>query len=434
MKHVQLRFIFIFIALSLIPNIKAQDSPGKIAHDSSTINTICPQQDVFDLIWKKKSFNPEIPSRRVSAIILPVIGLSPATGFQFGAGATLSWLMKNHPETKLSAGVASLMLTTMKQMIFQVKTNIFLDRNLWFAQTDWRLYLYRLSTYPLGTGPGYVSHLSGSPNDPAGYIEVQEDFPMHYNWVKFHNVLSRAVTGNFYVGMGYHLDAHYDIEDLSLNTDSLGYTITPHYAYSMINGFDPKQYISSGLSLNFAYDSRDNIINAYRGIYVNINYRYNTQWLGSSQEGSILWTEFRTYIGLSKRVPRNLLAFWVYGSFVVSGNIPFLDLMSNGFDQMNSSGRGYAQGRWRGEDFVYGEVEYRFPISPCSKILGGVIFANFTTASNRERKIPLFGFLKPGAGFGLRIMIGKNDRTNLLIDFGLGQQSDGFYLQAQEVF
>jgi outer membrane protein assembly factor BamA len=188
------------------------------------------------------------------------------------------------------------------------------------------------------------------------------------------------------------------------------------------------------LSLNFAYDTRDNIINAYKGIYVNVSYRYNVKWLGSARNGSQLWTEFRTYVGLSKQIPRHLLAFWVYGSFVVSGQIPYLDLMACGFDQMNSSGRGYEQGRWRGEDFVYGEMEYRFPISRCSGIIGGVIFANVMTASNRDMHIPLFGFFKPGAGFGLRIMVSKHDRTNLLIDFGLGQRSDGFYLQAQEIF
>ncbi|MEI7983669.1 MAG: BamA/TamA family outer membrane protein, partial [Bacteroidota bacterium] len=206
------------------------------------------------------------------------------------------------------------------------------------------------------------------------------------------------------------------------------------YAYSRLHGFDYTNYLASGLSLNFAFDTRDNIINAYKGIYINVNYRYNVKWLGSASNGSQLWTEFRTYVSLSERIPRHLLAFWVYGSFLVSGQIPYLDLMACGFDQMNSSGRGYAQGRWRGEDFVYGEMEYRFPISRCSGVLGGVLFANVLTASNRDMQIPLFGYLKPGAGFGLRIMVGKHDRTNLLIDFGLGQRSSGLYLQAQEIF
>jgi outer membrane protein assembly factor BamA len=243
-----------------------------------------------------------------------------------------------------------------------------------------------------------------------------------------------AVAPNFYAGLGYHLDSYYDIKDDKLNLDSTSKIITPHYAYSTLHGFNTLAYSTSGISVNFAYDTRDNIINAYKGFYINANYQYNFSFLGSNRDGSRLWAEFRTYVGLSKQVPRHVLAFRAFGCFMVSGELPYLNLMSNGFDPINSSGRGYTQGRWRGEDFVYGEVEYRFPISPCSKIVGGVLFANVTTASNRDMQVPLFGYLKPGCGFGLRIMVGKNDRTNLLIDFGLGELSHGLYLQAQEVF
>jgi len=31
-------------------------------------------------------------------------------------------------------------------------------------------------------------------------------------------------------------------------------------------------------------------------------------------------------------------------------------------------------------------------------------------------------------------MVGKIDRTNILIDFGIGEVSQGLYLQAQEIF
>jgi hypothetical protein len=48
--------------------------------------------------------------------------------------------------------------------------------------------------------------------------------------------------------------------------------------------------------------------------------------------------------------------------------------------------------------------------------------------------IPLFGYFQPAAGAGLRIMVGKNDRTNIAIDFGIGHMSNGLYLQTQEIF
>ncbi len=428
------RYIFIFILLGFSYFSWCQGTGERLVHDSLTTIDICPQKDIFDVLSKKKVIDPEIPSLKVRAIVLPLIGYSPTTRFQLGAGASVSWPMGHNPATKLSAGATQLMWTTNKQLIFLIRSNMFLDQNKWFIQTDWRWYIFRLPTYGLGTGPKvYNPNLPVDPADEDSY-DNNDRYPMRFNWVRLHNILFMEVSRHFFAGLGYHLDHYYDIQDDLLNLDSAHYVMTPHYAYSLIHKFNPKTYTTSGISVNFAYDTRDNIINAYKGIYVNVNYLSNFTFLGSNRNGSRLWTEFRTYIGLDGKVPRHVLAFWAYGCFKVSGDLPYLNLMSNGFDQMNSSGRGYAQGRWRGEDIVYGEAEYRFPISPCSRILGGVLFANVSTASSRDVHVPLFGYLKPGAGFGFRIMVGKHDRTNILIDFGIGEFSQGFYLQAQEIF
>ena len=436
MNHAIFRYIFIFISLGLVNYSLGQESGVHLVPDSLSTIDSCPQQDIFDILTKKKLQAPEIPSRKVRAIILPLIASSPATGLQLGAGSSVSWSMGNNPDTKLSAGSVQVLWTTQRQLITYIRTTMFLNENKWFLQTDWRWYLFRLPVYGLGTGPeNNIPELPDGPDKEANPVIYEGGiFHMKYNWIKFHNILFRETAKHFYTGIGFHYDKYYDIVDADLVLDSSVQVITPHYSYCMLHGFNPSTYTVSGLSINFAFDSRDNIINAYRGVYINVNYLYNFTFLGSDHNGSRLWTEFRTYVGLSPRVPRHLLAFWVFGSFNVSGELPYLNLMSNGFDVMNSSGRGYAQGRWRGEDFVYGEVEYRFPISPCSKIVGGVLFANVTTASNRDMHVPLFGYFKPGCGFGLRIMVGKNDRTNLLIDFGIGQLATGLYLQAQEIF
>ena len=436
MLTILFRYILVSVCLCIDFTCFGQEIARSQSVDSLSSDTLCVQQDIFDVLTKEKIQPLEIPSRKVRAIIIPLIGSSPSTGLQFGAGSSLSWTFGKHPLTRLSAGSLQLLYTTERQLISYIRTNMFLNRNRVFIQTDWRWYLFRLPTYGLGTGTeDNIPFIPEYPENSVNHVSYDGGkFPMKYNWIKFHNVVLLELADHLYAGLGYHLDYYYDVKDVDLELDSVYKTVTPHFAYCALHGFDPEKYAASGISLNFAYDTRDNIINAYKGLFVNMNYRYNFKDLGSARSGSQFWTEFRTYIGLSEKIPRHLLAFWVYGSFKVSGEIPYLNLMSNGFDQMNSSGRGYAQGRWRGEDLVYGEVEYRFPISPCSGIVGGVLFANVTTASNRDMNIPLFGYLKPGAGFGLRIMVGKYDRTNILIDFGLGELSKGLYLQAQEIF
>jgi outer membrane protein assembly factor BamA len=109
-------------------------------------------------------------------------------------------------------------------------------------------------------------------------------------------------------------------------------------------------------------------------------------------------------------------------------------LPATAYDQRGRSARGYVQGRFRGSNYLYGEAEYRFPISRCSGVLGGVVFVNATTADNKAKSLELFEAVRAGYGFGLRVMADKSSRTNFAVDLGFGKQSFGFYLAASETF
>ena len=244
---------------------------------------------------------------------------------------------------------------------------------------------------------------------------------MEFDYFKFIGIVNRRIIDNLYAGIGLHVDYYYSIVDENYRpaTDSTPELNTPHHYYSANNNFSTKDYLLSGISLNVIYDTRDNQINPYEGIYANINYRINPTFLGSDQNSTSLWLEFRTYLGLSKKFPRHLIGFWFFGNFNVTGKMPYLTLPSLGEDQRARSGRGYVNGRYRGMDLVYGEVEYRFPISQCSQILGGVVFVNATTTSNTKTNVRLFQYVRPAVGFGIRVMVNKHFRTNINLDFAL---------------
>ena len=104
-----------------------------------------------------------------------------------------------------------------------------------------------------------------------------------------------------------------------------------------------------------------------------------------------------------------------------------------GWDKTSRSGRGYTQGLIRGQDLAYFETEYRFPIS-CNQLFSGALFANFTTASDKDRNIKLFDAVQPAFGLGLRILIDKASRTNLILNQAWGRKSKAFYLNAGETF
>jgi hypothetical protein len=395
----------------------------------------CEQGAVGDLFRKKDK--PAKPPKKFSALVLPNISSNPSNGFLLGVGGAFGWYMGPRATTKVSSAPFTLAVTSKSQLISFLKTNIYTKNNRFFLQGDWRFYLYSQPTYGLGTNAPDTVGLPSEINWMGdGMTTDSVSFPMKFNYFKFHEIVNFQLTGPFYAGVGYHLDYYYSIKDEKYKaaTDSTPEYATPHSYYSDEHSFNPTQYTLSGLSANLLYDSRDNQINPYKGIYANINYRYNFKFLGSNKDESSLWVEFRTYVGLSKKIPRHLVAFWVFGDFVLSGDMPYLTLPTVGGDQRARSGRGYVNGRFRGNHMVYGEVEYRFPIWPCTHWLGGVVFVNATTTSNPTRDVALFQYVRPGVGFGLRIMVNKYFRTNINIDYAFGYKSQGFYFSGQETF
>ena len=393
----------------------------------------CEQQDFRDLFSKKDK--PAKPPRKTMILVLPNVSSNPANGFLLGIGGSAGWFWGPRETTRVSVMGFSAAVTTKKQFLAFAKSNVYTTDDRFFLQGDWRFYIYKAPTWGLGTNaPDTVNIPSHWSWQGADLEETDGAYPMDYDYIKFHEIINYKVKKYFYAGAGYHLDLYTNIKDNLLELDTLPKQLTPHYLYSKLYDFNPEKYTLSGISLNLAYDSRDNLMNAYKGYYININYRYNPTFLGSDQNSSSLWLEFRTYVPLSKKTPRHLVAFWAYGNFLITGNQPYLTLMALGEDQKGRSGRAYVAGRFRGEDLVYGEVEYRFPITQCSQILGGVLFLNVTTASNRTANIPLFAYLRPGAGFGFRFMINKHFRTNINFDVGFGHRSKGFYFSGTETF
>ena len=392
-------------------------------HDSIA----CKDKDIQDF-FKKKDAEPAKEKDHV-IMMMPVVYYNPTNGIAFGLGGLLGKVFGPKETTKVSSATTNVVFTTKKQFLAFFKPTVYTKNDKFFLHGDYRVYLYKNPTWGLGTNApntkakGYQVHWLGkSSSDPI------DAYQMSYRYYKFHQTVNRRIIENTFVGIGYHFDMFGNIEEESPNQ------ITPHLAYSKFKGFDPTKYVTSGLSVNFIYDSRDNMINPYKGVYFNANYRINQEWLGSSKNSSQLNLEFRGYVSLSKKHPRHLIGFWAIGNFVTSGAVPYLSLSAIGEDEKSNSGRGYIAGRYRGEDLMYLESEYRFPITTCSNLVGGVIFVNASTASNKTRGVYLFDYIQPGVGAGIRVMFNKQYRTNISVDMGAGNNSHGLYFSGGETF
>jgi len=205
-------------------------------------------------------------------------------------------------------------------------------------------------------------------------------------------------------------------------------------AYSQRFGFDLAEQTAAGLSATLRHDSRDYVSDPSRGWYADATYRAHVaDFLGGDSTWQRLIVDARTYERLDAH-GRQKLAFWGFGDFVTAGRAPYFVLPATGTDAQGRSGRGYAEGRFRGDRLVYGEVEYRVTLRP-DGLVGMVAFLNATTVGSTFDEDPLFDHVAVGAGFGFRLRLEKRSRTNICLDVGFGRDgSHGVYIALAEAF
>lgn len=385
----------------------------------------------------KKPFPPR--EGDIFLLAMPIVSYNPSNGFMFGAGMASSIFLGNPPVTRISSAQASIMYTTKRQLLVNFKSTLIALNNRWIFNGDWRYMDTSQPTYGGGTGPSSSKLASNGfeIGDNVYSAPIDDAQMMSFKQIRFYETVSREVRRNFYLGLGYHLDIFMDVEDQLLDTLAEPPVITSYYAYNEAYGFKQHKNTLSGFSLNATYDSRDNQNCAYKGQYANISFFINPEFLGSDKNSSLLFTEYRNYFDLTKN-HRNMLCFWGIGKFLTSGAAPYMTLPALGEDQYNKSGRGYTVGRFRGQNLIYGEVEFRKHLWSTTKnpdFLGLVVFFNAVTASNQDAEIKLFDYVNTAGGVGIRIMAAKNARTKLNIDYAWGNYgSSGFYLRMNETF
>lgn len=430
MNSIHLNFLSICFILTLFSPqfISAQDT---LMHET---DTLCPEWDLSDVIRNALHKPLKIKENNEgSLLLLPIIGSNPATGFMFGVGGQYAFKMQESNQYSLLMG--SVQYTTRKQFIFMLKNSIYTKDDKIFLTGDWRFLIFSQSTYGLGTNApegGIIDYQYG-----LGGIETTNDSlaqPMTFNFTRLHQSIGFQIANGIYLGLGYRFDAYTKINDERLSLEPGDSLITSHYYYNTYYDFDTKDYYNSALNLNFVIDKRDNMIEANSGYYLSVNWQGGFKFTGNDRASNMVNIEWRSFHGVSKNNPSHLIAFWLLADFAEEGTLPYMILPATAYDQRGRSARGYTQGRFRGNNMVYGEAEYRFPISPCGGVFSGVLFVNATTANNPGQELKLFQSIKPSVGFGLRIKADKYSRTNLAVDLGFGHQSGGFYLAASEAF
>lgn len=334
--------------------------------------------------------------------VLPGFGYSQLTGFTVLVDGNISFY--TYPNTNISVIKMTPEYTQKRQFTPILTMSIWSKNNRYNFVSDWRYYKYHIKDFGLGS---FTNE------------DVFNQFS--YRFLRFHQVLSRAITPDLLIGVGYNYDKHYHLKllDNQLITNAESYGIS-------------RSAVSSGIVLNALFDSRRNENSPVAGgWYGNISFTHNTKALGSSTNYNSLYADFRHYVAFPKN-SKSILALWNINWLTFGGKAPYFDLPSTLWDTYDNAGRTFIQGRFRGKNMLYYEAEYRFNILK-NELLGGALFINSQTfaepSSNRFSRF-LYGY-----GGSLRTKVNKKSNVYFILSYGAGSGgAKGFFFNLGEVF
>lgn len=368
-----------------------------------------PQVDIVELTIK--AFKIDLKgktrdNRKVYFSLFPTQSGVPGGGRAIVTSFNAAFYVGEKSNTRISTVYFVPYITFVGKYGFLIRPSIWLPKNTWNLAGDYRFLIY----------PQYSWGLQGeSSSDEQTLIDN--------SYIRFYQTALKRIGTHWGVGLGYMLDHHYNISE-EMNGTTEGHLINYPTGQESTT-------TSSGLVFPLAYDSRINPINPQGGAYALLNYRFNAPALGSDHEWHSLYWDNRKYFSFSK-TRKNILALRGYYWTVLSGQVPYLDLPSIGWDLgIIPSGRGIQQGRYRSNALLYFESEYRFNIT-ANGLFGGVLFSNVTSAS--EYGTQNFQSWHPAIGTGLRVKFNKYSRTNILMDIAFSKGYTGLYLNIGEAF
>lgn len=176
-----------------------------------------------------------------------------------------------------------------------------------------------------------------------------------------------------------------------------------------------------GVGFTLQYDTRDFLTNAYKGVYLRLDQRFNPRFMMNRYAFSLTSLDFCYY----HAAWRGAVVAMNFSSAFTYGNTPWGLLPTfGGSDNM----RGYFEGRYRDKCEMDVCLELRQHIwrrnGAVAWVGAGTVFPNFRGLSWRK--------VLPNYGIGYRWEF-KN-RVNVRVDIGFGKHQTGFIFSINEAF
>lgn len=338
--------------------------------------------------------NKQKPNKKIDFGFIPGPNYSATTGLGLGLLGTATY-SADHTDPTLPRSNASVYsnMTTAGFFVVGLRGNhIFPHENF---QLDYKVNLSTFSTSYWGMGYANADNDDNETDYRRNRINAMARFMV-------------KLAPNTYIGpfVNYRVTQASDVnEDFSYLWQGQDKTIHTYTA-----------------GLSFTYDSRDFMLNASKGVFVQIDQTFTPRCFGNGKYNfSTTEATFATYGKLWKGA---ILAGELHGQFNY-GHIPWSQLATVG---SNDRMRGYYEGRYNDKNVIEGQVELRQHIKGRNGVVAWVALANaFPDFKNIAWRYNL-----PNAGVGYRWEFKK--RINIRVDYGFTRNGGGFIFNINEAF
>lgn len=338
---------------------------------------------------------------RPQLLVYPTLAYAPETKWEIGFNSLYVYYAKGDTANRLSEINGFAFFTLENQYGLWVDHAIYSDLDRWFFLGRLRLQSFPLFYHGIGmdTPTEYTARVD------ANQIIIKE------------RVL-RKLKKNLFLGV--------ELEYQRLAAVDFVLAESSNNAFEFPLGYKGSNNL--GLGFGLVQDNRHNVLNVRKGFFSELAFlHYNPTW-GSSFKFTSILSDTRVYTPIGKN---NVLAAQLLGQFNF-GDVPFNQLAQMGGESIM---RGYYYGRFRDNNQLAAQVEYRFlplPFSFTNRI-GAAVFAGTGTVFNQLIDLNISNLTVSG-GLGLRFLLFPKKDIWTRLDFAFTREGTGFYLFIGESF
>lgn len=334
-------------------------------------------------------------------LVYPVFAYAPETSWEIGFSSLYVYFANNDTTNRLSEINGFTFFTLENQYGLFFDHALYSNQDKWFFLGKLRFQSFPLYYHGIGTGTPEIATAKVFANQ----ILIKER-------------ILRNIRKNLFVGL------ELDYQRLA----SVDFDLTDPTDLNFEKPLGNEGSSNFGIGFGLVRDDRHNVLNVRKGFFSELAVlHYNPTW-GSTFNFTSITSDTRFFKPMGKN---NVLATQVLGQFT-TGDVPFNQLALMGGESMM---RGYYYGRYRDNNQIAAQVEYRFlpiPFSFTNRI-GAALFAGTANVFNDFDNLSAAEFVVAG-GAGLRFLLFPKKDIWVRTDLAFTKEGPGFYIFIGESF